>query len=95
MDDTIFFAPDDPIINKEINSLKSNGFELTDEGEVDSFLGIKFTHSENGDMTMSQPALINSIIKMLGLQHDSKKHRTPAVHPPLQPYKDPPKSTET
>eukprot|EP00957_Ditylum_brightwellii_P176621 13452577-Ditylum_brightwellii.AAC.1 len=44
---------------------------------------------------MSQPALIDSIIKMLGLQHDSKKHRTPAVHPPLQPYKSHPKSAES
>eukprot|EP00957_Ditylum_brightwellii_P028154 2125840-Ditylum_brightwellii.AAC.1 len=44
---------------------------------------------------MSQPALIDSIIKMLGLQQDSKKHRTPAVHPPLQPYKNHPKSTKS
>ena len=95
VDDTIFFAPDASIIDNEINSLKSNGFELTDEGEVDSFLGIKSTHSENGDFTMSQPALIDSIIQLLGLQHDSKKHKTPAVHPPLQPYKSHPKSTET
>eukprot|EP00957_Ditylum_brightwellii_P175686 13377055-Ditylum_brightwellii.AAC.1 len=78
MDDTIFFAPDESIIYKEINSFTSNGFELTDKGEVDSSLGIKFTHSENGDVTMSQPALIDSIIKKLGLQHDSKKHKTPA-----------------
>eukprot|EP00957_Ditylum_brightwellii_P016356 1229844-Ditylum_brightwellii.AAC.1 len=44
---------------------------------------------------MSRPALIESIIKMLGLQHDSKKHRTPAVHIPLPPYKNHPKSTES
>eukprot|EP00957_Ditylum_brightwellii_P002819 216608-Ditylum_brightwellii.AAC.1 len=31
---------------------------------------------------------------MLGLQHDSKKHRTPAVHPLLQPYKNHPESTK-
>ena len=36
VDDTIFFASDESIIDKEISSLKSNGFELTDKGEVDS-----------------------------------------------------------
>eukprot|EP00957_Ditylum_brightwellii_P117180 8936572-Ditylum_brightwellii.AAC.1 len=44
---------------------------------------------------MSQPDLIESIMKMIGLQHDSKKYRTPAVHPPLQPYTNFPKSTES
>ena len=86
VDDTIFFAPDDSIIDKEISSLKSNGFDLTDKREVNSFLGIKFTHSENSDINMSQPALADSIINLLGLKDDSKKHKTPAVHPPLQPY---------
>eukprot|EP00957_Ditylum_brightwellii_P042222 3197501-Ditylum_brightwellii.AAC.1 len=95
VDDTIFFAPDDSIIDKEINPLKSNGFEITDKGDVDFFLGIKFTCSENGGSNMSQPALIDSIINLIGLQGGSKKHRTPAVHPPLQPYKNHPKSTET
>eukprot|EP00957_Ditylum_brightwellii_P174489 13285608-Ditylum_brightwellii.AAC.1 len=44
---------------------------------------------------MSQPALIGSIINLLGLKDDSKKHITSAVHPPLQPYKyhPPPKET--
>eukprot|EP00957_Ditylum_brightwellii_P180027 13714231-Ditylum_brightwellii.AAC.1 len=74
---------------------KSIGFELTDKGEVNSSQGIKFTHSENGDLAMPQPALIDSITKMLGLQNDSKKHRTPTVHSPLQPYKSHPKSTES
>eukprot|EP00957_Ditylum_brightwellii_P018308 1378992-Ditylum_brightwellii.AAC.1 len=44
---------------------------------------------------MSQPTLIDSIMQILGLKHDSKKHRTPAVHPPLQPYKYHPKSTDS
>eukprot|EP00957_Ditylum_brightwellii_P146756 11172542-Ditylum_brightwellii.AAC.1 len=82
-DDTIFFAPDDSIINKEISSLKLNGFDLTNEGEVKFFLGIKFTDSENGDINMSKPALIDSIINLIGLKDDSKKHKTPASHPPL------------
>eukprot|EP00957_Ditylum_brightwellii_P207270 15352225-Ditylum_brightwellii.AAC.1 len=44
---------------------------------------------------MSQPVLINSIIDLLGLKEDSKQHKTPAVNPPLQPYKHRAKSPET
>eukprot|EP00957_Ditylum_brightwellii_P071389 5427474-Ditylum_brightwellii.AAC.1 len=45
---TVFFNPNDSIINKEISAPKSNGFELTDGGDVDYFLEVKFTFSENG-----------------------------------------------
>eukprot|EP00957_Ditylum_brightwellii_P104529 7964683-Ditylum_brightwellii.AAC.1 len=44
---------------------------------------------------MSQPALIGSIINLLGLKDSSKKHRRSAVYPPLQPYKSPLPSQET
>ena len=37
---------------------------------------------------MSQPALIDTIIKSLDLEDESKQHQTPAVSPPLQKYKD-------
>eukprot|EP00957_Ditylum_brightwellii_P155402 11829735-Ditylum_brightwellii.AAC.2 len=70
-------------------------FNSTDKGEVSSFIGTKFTHSENVDINMSQPTLIDSIINLLGLEDDSKKYKTPAVHPPLQPYKHRSKSKET
>ena len=32
---------------------------------------------------MSQPGLIEQLIKTVGLEHDSKRHKTPAVNPPL------------
>eukprot|EP00957_Ditylum_brightwellii_P199932 15241194-Ditylum_brightwellii.AAC.1 len=47
VDDTIFFAPDDSIIDKEISLPKSKKIDLTDKGEVDAFLGIRFNHQEN------------------------------------------------
>ena len=39
VDDTIFFAKDQSLIDREITDLKQH-FDLTDEGEVDAFLGI-------------------------------------------------------
>ena len=59
-----------------------------DEGDVDSFLGIKIDTADDETITMSQPALTDTIIKSLGLNHDSKQHKTPAVSPPLQNYTD-------
>ena len=44
VDDTIFFSKEDTIIDKIITQLKES-FELTDEGEVDAFLGIKITRN--------------------------------------------------
>ena len=37
---------------------------------------------------MSQLALTETIIKTLGLENDSKQHKTPAVSPPLNKYED-------
>eukprot|EP00957_Ditylum_brightwellii_P166603 12681856-Ditylum_brightwellii.AAC.1 len=62
-------------------------FFAPDDSTINKENSIKFTCSENGDIHMSQPALISSIINLLGLKDNSKKHRRSAVHPPLQPYK--------
>eukprot|EP00957_Ditylum_brightwellii_P108185 8254131-Ditylum_brightwellii.AAC.1 len=43
---------------------------------------------------MTQPSLIETIIKLLKLENDSKQHDTPAISPPLQPYKDAQKFNE-
>ena len=37
---------------------------------------------------MSQLALTETIIKTLGLENDSKQHKTPAVSPPLNKHED-------
>eukprot|EP00957_Ditylum_brightwellii_P012635 955076-Ditylum_brightwellii.AAC.1 len=46
-DNTLFFAPGDSLIDKDISKLKTSGFDLTDKGEVDAFLGIKFDKQPN------------------------------------------------
>ena len=46
VDDTIFFAKSKTTIENVIIQLKKS-FELTDEGEVDAFLGIKLTKTLN------------------------------------------------
>ena len=79
VDDTIFWSPDDSKIESTISELKALNFDLTDEGEVDSFLGVKMEKDKDGNITMTQRGLIDTIIKAVGLENDSKQHQTPAT----------------
>ena len=72
VDDTIFWSPNDANIDKTISKLKALKFELTDQREVDPFLGIKTDTAKDETITMSQLVLIETIIRSLGLKDDSK-----------------------
>ena len=94
IDDTIFWSPSDSKIEYTISELKSLKFDLTDEGDVDSFLGIHIENDEMGNITMTQKGLIDIIIKSLGLENDSKQHQTPATSPPLHRHEEAEKFNE-
>ena len=87
VDDTIFFAKDEKVIDVMITDLQKD-FDLTDEGDVEAFLGIKIEHHTNGDISMSQPGLIDSILNDVGLKHDSKTKNTPATYPLLHKHEN-------
>ena len=78
VDDTIFFAKTQSIIDDMIKNLRKS-FELTDEGNVEAFLGIQVTHHTNGTIEMSQPALIDKVIQSIGLEHDSRNKSTTRI----------------
>lgn len=86
VDDTTFWSQDESKIDKTISELKSLSFELTDEEEFNSFLGIKIDKDGNGNITMTQRGLLYTIIKSVGLENYSKQHQTPAISPPLQKH---------
>ena len=48
----------------------SENFILTDEGDVNKFLGIEITHNEDSSFEMSQPFLIERLISLLGLGYN-------------------------
>ena len=54
-------------------------FDLTDEGDVDAFLGVKIVNHEDGRITFSQPGLIQQILDDVNLENISKTHHTPAL----------------
>jgi hypothetical protein len=88
VDDTLFFAKDNKKVDKTISALEALGFKLTDEGDVDAFLGVKVEDLPQNKIKMSQPNLINRILDLLGLKEESKQHKTPAVSPPLHDHEN-------
>jgi hypothetical protein len=54
---------------------------LTDDGELEDYLGTRFTRKRNGSIELSQPKMIEQVLHIVGLDPDStrtKLHDTPA-----------------
>lgn len=68
VDDTIFFSKTNAPIEQVIEKLKEN-FELTDEGDVEAFLGITIPRNKDGTIKMSQPGLIDQVITTVQCIH--------------------------
>ena len=94
VDDTIFWSPNESKIDSTISDLKALDFELTDERDVDSFLGVQIDTTKDGVVKMTQTGLIDTIIETLGLDENSTQHQTPAVSPPLHKHEDKEKFNE-
>ena len=67
VDNCLIFGKDKEKIDQLLDNLRKT-FKLTDEGsDVNEFLGLKVDTGENGSITMTQPALIQRILKDLSL----------------------------
>ena len=71
------FGPNAQAIDQVVTDLRSCPQKLTvdDQGDVGDFLGIQIKRQEDGSVHLSQPHLIDSILKDLHLQPDSKHKR--------------------
>ena len=69
IDDCIIVGPSMSNIDAFVASMKSGSekFVLTDEGDINKFLGIEITHIDNKRFKISQPFLIERIISLLNL----------------------------
>ena len=76
-DDGIFCGPDQGEISQCMTELGAR-FEITDEGDIDEYLGVKVTRTQDGTITLTQPHLIDSIIADLGFKENTKGKDTPA-----------------
>ena len=81
IDDCIVFGPTDNSIEQVGTDLRASSrqFTVDDQGDVGDFLGIQVQKQEDGLILLTQPQLIDSIIKDLHLQSDSNSKKTPSV----------------
>ena len=63
-------------------------FNLTNEGDISSFLGIDVKNLPDGSYELMQPGFINQIIHKVGLELDLKEHSTPAITKPISKDED-------
>ena len=85
VDDVLFFGPDEEMMEKVIEELQTDGFELKreKEGEDDvyNFLGINI-QAEGGTIKMSQHGLIKKFLAKIGMA-DCNSKATPCTTTPL------------
>ena len=81
IDDCIIFGPDNSSIDTVVADLQacSHRFTVDDQGDIGDFFGIQVTRFPDGTIQLTQPKLIEAIIKDLHLQSGSNTKKTPAV----------------
>ena len=67
-------------ITNEITSLKRD-FDVTNDGELQDYLGTRFDRSPDGSPTFTQPHMVDHVLDIVGLLSGSnaKIHDTPAI----------------
>ena len=80
-DDCIIFGPNSSSIDTVVADLRacSHQFTVDDQGDIGDFLGIQVTRFPNGSVQLTQPQLIEAIIKDLHPQSGSNTKKTPAA----------------
>jgi len=69
VDDCIIFSPTMESIDRLVQPMHDGpeNFKLTDEGNVNKFLGIEITPIDSSSFELSQPFLINRLLQFLGV----------------------------
>jgi hypothetical protein len=78
--DCTCLSPSSEDVDKFILDLRAAKFNVTDEGQLSDYLGVKIEKLPDGKFKLSQPHLINQILEDLGLNKPSTLSRpTPAL----------------
>ena len=94
VDDVILASKETKLIDSFIQQLKDRDFQLTDEGDLASYLGIAFSRDKTrGTITLKQVGLIDKILKATGME-DCNPTWTPATTTPLGQCKGSTKAKE-
>ena len=69
-DDTILAGPDKSEIDEVIEQIRGAKLDITVEGDLQDFLGVRITREADGSVHFTQPHLIDKILKDLRLDND-------------------------
>ena len=78
IDDCILIAKTAKLIQAAVKEIAKK-FEISNEGEIEEYLGVKVEKLKDKRIKMSQPYLIEQILEGLGFNERTKIKRTPAV----------------
>jgi hypothetical protein len=79
-DDGIFFCINMGKIDQAILELREAGYDIENMGDVNDFLGINFESLPGGKVKLSQPHLIDAILRNVKLTPKDSTRRTPGRH---------------
>ena len=82
VDDAIFISKNTQDVETIITGLRNAGLDLEDRGSISDYLGINFRHNKDGSFFMSQPYLIDQLIRNIGLKIQSPIYRPLPLSPP-------------
>ena len=79
IDDSILGAPTRQELDKAIQAIKDAKLQITLEGDLADFLGVKIKRKNPKENIFTQPHLIDDILNDLGLKHAKDGKETPAA----------------
>jgi len=79
-DDSLLAGPDQKELDRIIEDMKKAGLAITMDGDIQDFLGVNVDRRQDGTIKLSQPHLINQILKDLRLDGENVASKaTPAA----------------
>ena len=92
-DDSIIMGPNIEEITTTVKALRKLGLNLTEEGDIQDFLGVNITHRQDGKIEFNQSHLIEQIIQDMKMPDNTNPRDTPALaskilhrHPSSKPF---------
>jgi Reverse transcriptase (RNA-dependent DNA polymerase) len=77
VDDGLFVSPNPESIQRELKSIREI-FSVTVEGTLSDYVGVNIERTQDNSIRLTQPQLLNSILKELNFTDDTKIACTPA-----------------
>ena len=75
-DDSILAGPDEKEIDNVIAKMRQAKLDITIEGTLEDFLGVNIDRKDDGTIHLTQPHLIDSILRDLNLDDEKVKTKT-------------------